>query len=118
LGYLDKNKYLSTNLREAVWRISDPAAPIWGRCATVEILPMEDTLTRVNTIFCDVFNDPALVVSRRTSAKDIPDWDSIMHVSLVVTVEKAFGIRFSSSEVGGVQNVGELVDLIDSRGRK
>lgn len=79
---------------------------------------MEDTLTRVNTIFCDVFNDPALVISRRTSAKDIPDWDSIMHVSLVVTVEKAFGIRFSSSEVGGLQNVGELVDLIDARGRK
>jgi len=78
---------------------------------------MTDTLVRVNTIFCDVFNDDELVISRQTTAKDVQDWDSIMHVSLVVTIEKAFGIRFSSSEVAGLQNVGELVDLIDSKGR-
>ena len=76
---------------------------------------MTDTLVRVNTIFCDVFNDDELVISRQTTAKDVQDWDSIMHVSLVVTIEKAFGIRFSSSEVAGLQNVGELVDLIDSK---
>ena len=70
----------------------------------------------MNTIFCDVFNDDELVISRQTTAKDVQDWDSIMHVSLVVTIEKAFGIRFSSSEVAGLQNVGELVDLIDSKG--
>ena len=78
---------------------------------------MADTLARVKTIFCDVFNDEELTVSRQTTAKDVEDWDSIMHVSLVVTIEKAFGIRFSSSEVAGLQNVGELVDLIDSKGR-
>ena len=78
---------------------------------------MEDTLKRVNEIFCDVFNDEDLVISRQTTAKDISDWDSIMHVSLIVTIEKAFGIRFSSSEVAGLQNVGELVDVIDAKGR-
>ena len=62
-----------------------------------------------------MFNDDELLISRHTTANDVQDWDSIMHVSLVVSIEKAFGIRFSSSEVAGLQNVGELVDLIDSK---
>jgi acyl carrier protein len=77
---------------------------------------MERTLTRVTDVFRDVFNDDELVISRNTTAKDIPDWDSVMHVSLVIQVEKAFGIRFSSTEVAQLQNVGELVDLVDGKG--
>jgi acyl carrier protein len=76
---------------------------------------MTNTLTQVTQVFQDVFNDNELVVSRATSAKDIPDWDSVMHVSLIIAVEKAFGIRFTSSEVGRLKTVGDLLDLIDSK---
>lgn len=76
---------------------------------------MSNTLTQVTQVFHDVFNDDELVVSRTTSAKDVADWDSVMHVSLIIAVEKSFGIRFTSSEVGRLKNVGELVDLIDSK---
>ena len=72
-------------------------------------------LTKVTQVFRDVFNDDELVVTRATSARDIEDWDSVMHVSLIIAVEKAFGIRFTSSEVGRLKNVGELQDLIDSK---
>jgi acyl carrier protein len=77
---------------------------------------MADTLKRLNEIFCEVFNDEDVVISRQTTAKDISDWDSIMHVSLIVNIEKVFAIRFSSSEIANLQTVGELVDLIDSKG--
>ena len=76
-----------------------------------------DSLERLGDIFRDVFNDEDLVISRETSAKDVEEWDSVMHVSLIVNVEKAFGVRFSSSEVAKLQNVGELADLIESKGR-
>jgi acyl carrier protein len=76
-----------------------------------------DRLERLGDIFRDVFNDEDLVISRQTSAKDVEEWDSVMHVSLIVNVEKAFGVRFSSSEVAKLQNVGELADLIESKGR-
>ena len=76
-----------------------------------------DRLERLGDIFRDVFNDEDLVISRETSAKDVEEWDSVMHVSLIVNVEKAFGVRFSSSEVAKLQNVGELADLIESKGR-
>ena len=77
-----------------------------------------DRLERLNEVFRDVFNDEDLVISRDTSAKDIAEWDSVMHVSLIINVEKAFGVRFSSSEVARLQSVGDLEDLIESKGRR
>jgi acyl carrier protein len=76
---------------------------------------MSNALTQVTEVFQDVFNDNELVVSRATSANDISDWDSVMHVSLIVAIEKSFKIRFTSSEVGRLKNVGDLLDLIDSK---
>lgn len=76
---------------------------------------MPDTLARINAIFQEVFQDDELQVGRETSAKDVEGWDSLTHVTLLVNVEKAFGIRFTSSQVAGLKNVGELADLIAAR---
>ena len=63
-------------------------------------------------IFKDVFDDPELTLGRETTANDVASWDSMMHVSLMLAVERHFKIRFSSSEVAGLRNVGELEDLV------
>jgi acyl carrier protein len=76
---------------------------------------MEDRLNRLNQVFQDVFDDDEMQITRQTTAKDVEGWDSLMHVTLVVNVEKAFKIKFSSSEVASLQNVGDLLDLIDAR---
>jgi acyl carrier protein len=74
-----------------------------------------DTIARVNEIFQRVFEDDQLIVTRDTSAKDIDGWDSLRHVSLMVAIERAFKLRFSSKEVASLKNVGELLDLIEAR---
>jgi acyl carrier protein len=76
---------------------------------------MEDRLERLNQVFQDVFDDDELHITRQTTAKDVEGWDSLMHVTLIVNAEKAFKIKFSSSEVASLQNVGELLDLINAR---
>ncbi len=38
-----------------------------------------------------------------------------MHVTLLVNIEKAFKVKFKSSEVASLKNVGELEDLLDAR---
>jgi acyl carrier protein len=73
---------------------------------------MESILERLTEIFREVFENDELVISPQTTAKDIEGWDSLMHVTLIVNVENAFGVRFSSTKVAGLKNVGELVDLI------
>jgi acyl carrier protein len=76
---------------------------------------MGDVMTRLNEIFRDVFDDDELRVNELTTAQDVEGWDSLMHVTLMINVEKAFGIRFRSAEVAALKNVGELADLIASR---
>ena len=54
-------------------------------------------------------------LSDETSANDIEEWDSLSHVQLVVAVEKAFKVKFTSSEIMKWQNVGQMVDTILSK---
>ncbi len=74
-----------------------------------------DTIEELNAIFQRVFQDDELRVSRTTTAKDVDGWDSVRHVSLMVAVEQAFKLKFTSREVASLKNVGELVDLIAAK---
>ena len=73
-----------------------------------------EVIAKLQTIFDDLFLEP-VTVTPALSAKDVPEWDSLMHISLVVSVEKAFGVRFRVGEVEATKNVDEFADLIVKR---
>jgi acyl carrier protein len=70
---------------------------------------------RLATIFQDVFDEDSITVTPQLSAKDVDGWDSLTHIRLMLTVEKAFKIKFSALEIGKLENVGDLVTLIKAR---
>jgi acyl carrier protein len=70
---------------------------------------------RLSGIFGDVFDDDSVALNAETTADDVDGWDSLSHIRLVLTVEKAFNVKFSAAEVGKLKNVGELVGLIRSK---
>jgi acyl carrier protein len=70
---------------------------------------------RLTEIFQDVFDEDSITVTRELSAKDVDDWDSLTHIRLMLTVEKAFKIKFSAPEIGKLETVGDLVKLIRER---
>ena len=44
------------------------------------------------------------------TAPDVEGWDSLNHVTLVVTLEEQFDVKFTTREVMGWQNVGQMLD--------
>ncbi len=70
---------------------------------------------RLTDIMEDVFDDDSIVAAPALSAKDVDGWDSLTHIRLILTVEKAFKVKFSTSEIGKMQTVGDLVTLIKAR---
>lgn len=60
-------------------------------------------------LFRDIFESDDLVLSDSLSAKDVPEWDSLSNVRLFVAIEQAFRVRFTSAEITGLQNVGQLI---------
>lgn len=70
---------------------------------------------RLAETFADVFDDESIQLTPKLSAKDVDGWDSLTHIRLILTIEKAFRIKFSTSEIGKLENVGDLVALIKAR---
>lgn len=77
-------------------------------------LTQTEVISQLQSIFDNLFLDDVLVTPE-LSAKDVEEWDSLQHISLVVAVEEAFGIRFRVGEVEATRNVGEFASLIIQR---
>jgi acyl carrier protein len=75
----------------------------------------QETLATLNAIFCDIFDDDGIQITVETTAKDIPEWDSFNHINIIVASEMKFGVKFRTSEIEGLGNVGEFVRLITER---
>ena len=72
----------------------------------------EEVFERLNAVFRDVFDDEDITVNDQTTANDIEDWDSLVHINLMAAVEIEFGIKFSMGQVVTMKNVGEMADII------
>ncbi len=70
---------------------------------------IQERLTRT---FRKVFDDPTLEISRSMTADDVEDWDSLSHINLIVAIEREFKMKFTTGEVSGLKNVGDLMDVI------
>jgi acyl carrier protein len=71
-----------------------------------------EILERVQSIASNVLGLPDLQLSEEMTARDVPGWDSLTHVQIIIGVEQAFGIRMTSTEVAQLENAGSLVDVV------
>jgi acyl carrier protein len=71
-----------------------------------------EIVSRLTPIFRDVFSDDTLAVNESMTAAEVPTWDSLSNINMIIAVEKAFGVKFSIKDVRNLKNVGELLELI------
>ena len=74
-----------------------------------------EVYSKLTDVFHDLFDDDTIVLKPELTAKEVDGWDSLTHIRLLLTVERAFKIKFTTSEIGGLKNVGDLVALIKER---
>lgn len=74
-----------------------------------------DLWKELTAIFREVLDDEAIELTETTTANEVPSWDSITHVLIIVAVEKKFRVKFTAAEIQRLQNVGELAALIRSK---
>ena len=80
-----------------------------------QMLNEQDVMPRLTRVFRNVFGDKRLIISRRTTADDVDDWDSLEHINLIAAVENEFAMKFKMKEVSSMKNVGEMVAIIRER---
>ncbi len=72
-------------------------------------------LERLEPIFRDVL-DPDLVLSDDLNASQVPLWDSVNHIVLIVEIEMRLGVTLSTDDMAGINSVAEMVALLESKG--
>ena len=50
-----------------------------------------------------------------TQAYQIPGWDSLNHINVILAIEKEYKVRFKRFEVLKCKNIGDLQRLCDSK---
>jgi acyl carrier protein len=48
-------------------------------------------------------------------ADEVPGWDSLNHINVILAVEKEYGVRFKGTEVLRLKCIGDLQKLVDSK---
>lgn len=80
---------------------------------------MDDLLPQLQATLRQVFGDDELTITRDSTANDIEGWDSMMHINVVIAVEKRFGVKFASAEINTLkddgQNIGTFLDLLQRK---
>jgi acyl carrier protein len=76
---------------------------------------IEDIIKEVNKVFIDVLENEDISINYETNARDIDEWDSLNHIMLVVGIESHFSISFTTEEVNGFKNVGQMCESIKEK---
>jgi acyl carrier protein len=72
-------------------------------------------LAALTDIFRSVFEDADLELAMETTSDDLPCWDSMNHIAIVVEAEYRFDIQFQTAEIDDLTHVSELVRLIETK---
>jgi acyl carrier protein len=60
---------------------------------------MKLTLTDLQPIFRNVFENDNIAITNATVASDIEEWDSLNHIYLIVEIETVFKVKFSTLQI-------------------
>ena len=72
-------------------------------------------LERISQHLADVLDLDAVNLNEASTAEDFEEWDSVNHVRLLIRIEQDLGFEFDTSEVGMIENVGQLVGLVEAK---
>lgn len=78
-------------------------------------MPEDEIYQRITPIFRDIFDDDDIELRSEMTASDVDEWDSLSHIRLIVGIERALGVQFTTTEINNLENVGQFVSLIGQK---
>ncbi len=71
--------------------------------------------TKLTAIMRETFSNDNLEINPAMTADNVPGWDSLAHINLIVAVEQGFSIKLTTREVRSMKNVGDFIELIEKK---
>jgi acyl carrier protein len=70
---------------------------------------------KLTDVLREVFDDDSIVATPDLTAANVDGWDSFAHLRVLMSVERAFGIKLSAAEIDSLKSVGDLAGIIATR---
>jgi acyl carrier protein len=71
---------------------------------------------RLAGIFEDVFGLEREKFAPNLGPDDVPNWDSIGHMNLVMRLEQEYGLRFEVDDITEMSTAGKILDILRAKG--
>jgi len=75
-----------------------------------------DDFETVRELVALTFGVPAESITRDTAREDVPSWDSLGHLNLMLGLEDTFQITLTVDEIGRLSSVAAIIDYLQSAG--
>ena len=75
----------------------------------------KELFEKLQSIIRDVVDNDEIIIRDETVATDVDGWDSLAQVLIIGELQNVFNVKFTSSEIAGFANVGELVTSIEAK---
>jgi acyl carrier protein len=75
---------------------------------------MELTIEKLQDIFRSAFSSE-VEINLETTKDNLPEWDSINHLNLIVELEDSLNIQFQPDEIEKMKSVKVLLELIQKK---
>ena len=72
----------------------------------------KELMDKLTEIFREVLDHDEIVLNDETTSEDIEEWDSLSHIELIDVIGKELGVKITSMEFRGWENVGEMVESL------
>ncbi|MFC2140719.1 acyl carrier protein [Acidobacteriota bacterium] len=70
---------------------------------------------RLEKIIREVFDIEAETIDENWTSDDIPNWDSVGHLNLIMEVEKEFHIKIEIEEMFEVEKLGDIITILNKK---
>lgn len=77
----------------------------------------EEIISQLTPIARAMLKDETLVISDDLSAVNVPTWTSLSFMMLLTEIENHFGFKFKMMEILKLQNMGAIIDSIQTHVR-
>lgn len=79
-------------------------------------MKQNDVITsNITVVFRLILDNPELELVPSMKMGDSAEWDSFVHINLIIALESEFDIEFDSEEIGSLLSVDQIVNAVTEK---
>jgi acyl carrier protein len=72
-------------------------------------------LSKIQEAFHETLGVPLEIVTEKTTIDNLPEWDSMKHMELIMSLESKFHVSFEVHEILLLNSVSKIIGVINNK---